>query len=134
MVTRYAGGAGKKRAMQMDEETKKLIRKLLAQEEGDTQAGMIISKQKKSSEKNENPKEQDPEKKAENKKRSDVVPLWEKYALTITEAAQYFNVTRNRIYRMIEKDKNASFIIRDGKHVLIKRRMLEDYLDGKEEY
>jgi len=118
----------------MDEETKKLIRKLLAQEEGDTQAGMNISIPKKPAEKKESQTEQEGEAADTKKKEKKEVPLWEKYALTITEASQYFNVTRNRIYRMIEKDKDAPFIIRDGKHLLIKRRMLEEYLDKKGEY
>lgn len=120
----------------MDEETKKLVKLLLEKETGETEAGRNIFDRNNADppdpatkKPREKPGETEPEKASDSP-----VPVWEKYALTISEAAAYFNVSRNKIYRIIERDKKASFLIRNGKHFMIKRRLFEEFLDTREEY
>ena len=66
----------------------------------------------------------------ESKKRLSIeVPVWEKYALTITEAAQYFSIGENKLRNHINEHKNAKYVIWSGSHVLIKRKLFEVELD-----
>lgn len=57
------------------------------------------------------------------------VPVWEKYALTITEAAQYFSIGENKLRNHINEHKSAKYVIWSGSHVLIKRKLFEAELD-----
>ena len=67
----------------------------------------------------------------ESKKRLSVeVPVWEKYALTVTEAAQYFSIGENKLRNHINEHKNAKYVIWSGSHVLIMRKMFEAELDN----
>ena len=59
------------------------------------------------------------------------VPIWNKYALSVPEAAEYFHIGRARIREMIQDDPDADFILENGTHVLIKRRIFEEYLDRR---
>lgn len=55
------------------------------------------------------------------------VPIWEKVALTLEEAAAYSNVGINRI-REITNNQNCSFVLFVGNKRLIKRKPFEKYL------
>lgn len=57
------------------------------------------------------------------------VPLWEKYALTINEAADYFHIGDKKLREMIADNPDADYLLRVGARQLIKRRRLEQYLD-----
>ena len=57
------------------------------------------------------------------------VPLWEKYILTIQEAAEYFHIGEKKLRRLVEEQENADFIIMNGNRVMIKRKLFEKYLD-----
>lgn len=35
------------------------------------------------------------------------VPIWERYTLTIEEAAKYFRIGENKLRRLAEENKNA---------------------------
>ena len=58
-----------------------------------------------------------------------VVPVWEKYALTVQEAAAYFRIGENKLRRIISEDKEADFILWNGNRPQIKRSKFESYLD-----
>lgn len=58
-----------------------------------------------------------------------VVPIWEKAALTIEEAAAYSNIGINRI-REITDDPNCGFVLWVGKKRLIKRKLFDKYIDS----
>ena len=67
-------------------------------------------------------------------KRSDIlreqtVPIWEKYMLTIDEAAQYFHIGENRLRRFINENPDDSYIFYWGNRKLIKRRKFEELID-----
>ena len=57
------------------------------------------------------------------------VPLHEKYALTIDEAAQYFNIGKNKL-RELTKEPGCTFVMYSGNRYLIKRQKFEKYLDS----
>ena len=57
------------------------------------------------------------------------VPLWEKYILTIQEAAEYFHIGEKKLKKLVEDVENADFIIMNGNRVMIKRKLFEKYLD-----
>ena len=55
------------------------------------------------------------------------VPIWEKYCLTLDEAAAYFGIGINKLREMTD-EPNCQFVIFNGSKRLIKRRKLEDNL------
>ena len=61
-----------------------------------------------------------------------LVPVWEKYSLTVVEAAEYFNIGQNRLWDMIHENEEADFLLYKGRGVLIKREKFERYLDDIE--
>ena len=58
------------------------------------------------------------------------IPLWERYALTVTEAAEYYHIGEAKLRRIAEEHPNADFIIINGNRVLFKRQRFEKYLDN----
>lgn len=57
------------------------------------------------------------------------VPVWEKYAMTIAEAAAYFRVGEKRLRRVVNENPDADFVLWVGTRALIKRKLFENYLD-----
>ena len=55
------------------------------------------------------------------------VPIWEKYCLTLDEAAAYFGIGINKLREMTD-EPNCQFVIFNGSKRLIKRRMQEENL------
>ena len=62
-----------------------------------------------------------------------VVPVWEKYILTAKEASQYFGIGINKLYKFIEDNEGADWILVKGTQKLIKRKKFEALLDIMEE-
>lgn len=58
------------------------------------------------------------------------MPLWEKYTLTVEEAALYFRIGENKLRKIISEDKNALYILWNGNRPQIKRIMFEKLIDG----
>ena len=57
------------------------------------------------------------------------VPIWEKYTLTIEEAAKYFRIGEKKLRKLVEENSDANWLIMNGNRVQIKRRQF-----GKEFY
>lgn len=57
------------------------------------------------------------------------IPIWEKYALTIREAAQYFHVGEKKLRQIVDENPDAEFVIKLGNRSMIKRKNFESYLD-----
>ena len=57
------------------------------------------------------------------------VPLYEKYNLTVDEAAAYFNIGESRI-REITDNNSLDLIVMVGAKRLIKRKKMEEYIDS----
>ena len=64
-------------------------------------------------------------------KHSQNVPLWEKYTLTVEEAAAYFRIGEHKLRRLIS-EKNADYLLWNGNRVQIKREKFEKFVDGLE--
>lgn len=57
------------------------------------------------------------------------VPIWEKYALTIYEAAEYFNIGEHRLRQLVRENRQADFVLWIGTKVEIIRDIFEKFLD-----
>ncbi len=57
------------------------------------------------------------------------VPIWEKYTLSIEEAAEYFRIGQSRLRQLAEENPTANFLLLNGNRVQIKRKLFEDYID-----
>lgn len=140
----------------MNEETKMLLRLILAQEE-ESDAGQKITPKKNRKTKVvseqvvdgstskpvtlEDFRKADMERarremyephESENVK-SKIVPTWAKYALSLPEASEYFHIGYNKLREIVRKDKYAEYLIWNGGRVYIKRRLFEEYLDKETE-
>ena len=58
------------------------------------------------------------------------VPIWEKYTLTIEEAARYFRIGERKLRKLAEENPDASWLIMNGNRVQIKRRQFEKVIDS----
>lgn len=58
------------------------------------------------------------------------VPIWEKYTLTIEEAARYFRIGEKKLRKLAEENPDASWLITNGNRVQIKRRQFEKVIDS----
>ena len=58
------------------------------------------------------------------------VPIWEKSNLTLEEAAAYTGIGINKL-REISNDRHCDFVLRVGSKRLLKRRLLDRYLENR---
>ena len=58
-----------------------------------------------------------------------IIPTWEKYTMTVEEAAAYFRIGENKLRKIINEDKDADYILWNGNRPQIKRRKFESYID-----
>lgn len=57
------------------------------------------------------------------------IPIWQKYTLTIEEAAQYFRIGETKLRQIIANNPNADFILYNGNRAQIKRVLFERFID-----
>ena len=57
------------------------------------------------------------------------IPSWEKYTLTIREAAEYFHIGEKKMRQIVDENYNANFILMVGNRAMIKRKLFEQYID-----
>ena len=50
------------------------------------------------------------------------VPVWEKYAMTVEEASQYFSVGQNKIRQLAQQDRFGNWYMMNGNRLLIKKK------------
>ncbi len=62
------------------------------------------------------------------KKKQDECPIWHKSYLTIEEAAEYSGIGRAKLRQMTDKE-DCPFVLWNGTKRLIKRRILDEYMD-----
>lgn len=58
-----------------------------------------------------------------------IVPIHQKYLLSIEEASQYFHIGENKLRKIAEEQKNANWLFYNGQRLLIKRKLFENVLD-----
>ena len=58
------------------------------------------------------------------------IPFWERYMLTIREAAEYFHIGEKKMRQIVEEYDGADFLIMNGNRAMIKRKVFEKFLDA----
>lgn len=58
------------------------------------------------------------------------IPFWEKYMLTIREAAEYFHIGEKKMRQIVDENGDADFLIMNGNRVMVKRKCFEQFLDA----
>lgn len=58
------------------------------------------------------------------------IPLWEKYTMTIEEAARYFRIGEGKLRRLAEERPRPEWVVMNGNRVQIKRVMFERFIDA----
>lgn len=59
------------------------------------------------------------------------VPIRDKYALDVLEAAEYFGIGERRLRKIITENLDSGIVLQNGVKYLIKRRKFEEYLDER---
>ena len=62
--------------------------------------------------------------------RSNEMPYWEKYMLTLREAAEYFHIGEKKLRQIVDENMDAKFLLESGNRVMIKRKLFEEFLDN----
>lgn len=60
-----------------------------------------------------------------------IVPIWEKFLLTVKEASLYFNIGENKMHRIANEhlESDYNFVIQNGSRIMINRKKFEDFLN-----
>ena len=61
--------------------------------------------------------------------RTKEIPYWEKYMLTLREAAEYFHIGEKKMRQIVDDNLDANFLLESGNRIMIKRKLFEEYLD-----
>lgn len=61
--------------------------------------------------------------------KNNTVPLWLRYALTLSEAAQYFNIGERKLQQIADENRNTGFVIYNGVKLLFKREKFSEWLN-----
>ena len=59
-----------------------------------------------------------------------IVPVCDKYGLTIEEAAAYFGIGEEKIGKLISNNPDADYLLKNGRKSVIKRKLFEEYLNN----
>ena len=62
--------------------------------------------------------------------RANEIPYWEKYMLTLREAAEYFHIGEKKMRQIVDNNLDANFLLESGNRIMIKRKLFEEYLDN----
>ena len=62
--------------------------------------------------------------------RATEIPYWEKYMLTLREAAEYFHIGEKKMRQIVDENMDAKFLLESGNRVMIKRKLFEEFLDN----
>lgn len=57
------------------------------------------------------------------------VPLWKKYALTLSEAAQYFSIGEKKLQQIADENRDTGIVIYNGVKLLFKRERFSEWLN-----
>ena len=50
------------------------------------------------------------------------IPVWERYTLSIEEAAAYFRIGENKLRKIVSENKDADYLLWNGNRPQIKRK------------
>ena len=58
------------------------------------------------------------------------IPYWEKYMLTLREAAEYFHISEMKMRQIVDENMDAKFLLENGNRIMIKKKLFEEYLNN----
>ena len=58
------------------------------------------------------------------------IPYWEKYMLTLREAAEYFHIGEKKLRQIVEENMDANCLLTSVNRIMIKRKLFEEFLDS----
>ena len=58
------------------------------------------------------------------------IPYWEKYMLTLREAAEYFHNGEKKLRQIVDENMDADLLLTSGYRIMIKRKRFEEFLDS----
>ena len=58
-----------------------------------------------------------------------MIPVWERYTLSIEEAAAYFRIGENKLRKIVSENKDADYLLWNGNRPQIKRKKFEQLID-----
>jgi hypothetical protein len=58
------------------------------------------------------------------------IPYWEKYMLTLREAAEYFHIGEKKMRQIVDENMDAKFLLENGNRIMIKKKLFEEYLNN----
>lgn len=58
-----------------------------------------------------------------------MVPIWEKYTLSIEEASRYFRIGEKKLRAMAEQMPTPDWVLMNGNRVQVKRKQFEQVID-----
>ena len=53
------------------------------------------------------------------------IPVWKKYSLNVSEAAEYYGIGEKRLRQIAGENEGADFILEVGSHIRFKRKLLD---------
>ena len=59
-----------------------------------------------------------------------ILPIWEKYTLTIDEASKYFRIGEKKLRKLAEENRDSNWVIMNGNRIQIKRKLFERIIDN----
>lgn len=59
------------------------------------------------------------------------IPWWDKYTLSVQEAAEYFGFSDKKVRKIIKENEKEKFILWNGGRPRIKKKLFEKYVDEK---
>ena len=62
--------------------------------------------------------------------RTNEIPYWAKYMLTLREAAEYFHIGEKKMRQIVDENMDANFLLESGNRIMIRRKLFEEYLDS----
>ncbi len=57
------------------------------------------------------------------------VPLWKKYVLTLSAAAQYFGIGERKLQQIADDNRDTGIVIYNGVKLLFKRERFSEWLN-----
>ena len=57
------------------------------------------------------------------------IPVWNRYLLTIVEAAQFYHIGEKKLRQLVDIYPNGDFYVQVGNKVLIKKERFEKFID-----
>lgn len=58
------------------------------------------------------------------------MPIWEKYTLTVEEAAKYFRIGETKLRKLADENPTANWLMMNGNRIQIKRKQFEKLIDS----